>query len=266
MVSLSLTDSRKMELVLIPPGEFLLGSPDGPADERPVSRVRIERPFYMSRHEVTNEQFRALVDPSHNSGHVAWRSIDWRGEGYPLSGATQPVVRVSYRQAMEFCKALSVSSGKTVRLPTEAQWEWACRAGSDKPMWYGTADDDFSKAENLAGREQRRFAFHGKRKWYLRDDRFDDGSMITAPVGSYHPNPWGLHDMHGNVCEWTRSAYYAHPNGRDVGTNQNTEPDRVIRGGSWSSRPTRARSSFRWKYPTWMKVHNVGFRVIIEAE
>ncbi len=265
-VSLSLTDSRRMEFVLIPPGEFPMGTSDGPADERPVARARIGKPFYMSCHEVTNEQFRALVDPNHNSGHVAWRSIDWRGEGYPLSGATQPVVRVSYRQAMEFCRALSVSSEKTIRLPTEAQWEWACRAGSDKPMWYGTADDDFSKVENLAGREQRRFAFSGKRKWYLRDDRFDDGSMITAPVGSYRPNPWGLHDMHGNVCEWTRSAYHPHPNGRRDNSRQKAEPDRVIRGGSWSARPARARSTFRWKYPTWMKVHNVGFRVIIEAE
>ncbi len=168
-------------------------------------------------------------------------------------------------------------------LPTEAQWEWACRAGSDTPLWYGTLDDDFSPFENLAGHEQVRFAFSGKRKWYLRDDHFDDGYLVTAPVGSYRPNPWGLYDIAGNVCEWTRSSYRPYPYDSDDGRNEipiragsstekradaGIEPDanveKVVRGGSWYLPPRFARSAWRWKYPAWRKVFNVGFRVIIE--
>ena len=236
-LSLDVADGLKIELMLIPPGESPMGD--------------IDSPFYMGRCEVTNAQFAALADREHNSGHVSWFSIDWRGEGYPLFRPDQPVVRVSWHQAREFCGALSAKTGKQVGLPTEAQWEWACRAGSATAMWYGGLDDDFSKSENLAGRELRGLAFRGKRKWYLRDDRFDDGQMVTAKVGSYRPNPWGLHDMHGNVCEWTRSAQAG---------------EKVTRGGSWYDKPNRATSAFRWRYPAWRKVHNVGFRVIVAVD
>ena len=255
-ISLEIAGGQTLELVLIPAGEFIMGQPNGPEDERPVAPVRINEPFYMCRCEVTNAQFRALVDPAHNSGVVSWRSIDWRGEGYPLTKPDQPAVRVSWAQAMEFCAALSARTGRRVTLPTEAQWEWACRAGSDMPLWYGGLDADFSKLENLSGREAQGFAFKRKRRWYLRDDRFDDGHMVTAPVGSYRANPWGLHDMAGNVCEWTLTSYRPYP----------YEPDglgeKVVRGGSWFDKPNRCRSAFRWKYAAWRKVHNVGFRVV----
>ena len=264
-IRLDVADGLAMDFVLIPPGEFLMGDGDGSQDERPPARVCIKKPFYMSRCEVTNAQFAALVDPAHNSGHVSWRSIDWRGEGYPLSDPRQPAVRVSWHEAMAFCKALAEKTGRAISLPTEAQWEWACRAGSDEPLWYGGLDDDFSTRENLAGREQRGFAFKLKRKWYLRDDRFDDGHMVAAPVGSYRPNPWGLHDMAGNVCEWTRSAYRAYPYDSRAGREAaSADGDKVVRGGSWYDRPNRARSALRWKYPPWRKVHNVGFRLVME--
>ena len=266
-ITLQVADGLKIDLALIPPGEFVMGDPDGPRDERPAARVRVHNAFYMSRHEVTNAQFAALVDPYHFSSFVSWRSIDWRGEGYPLFKPGQPAVRVSWRQAMAFCKALSARTRKTVTLPTEAQWEWACRAGADTPLWYGGLDDDFSALENLAGREQRRFAFGGKRKWYLRDDRFDDRAMVTAAVGSYKPNPWGLCDMAGNVAEWTRTACRPYPYDAADGRDQPTpDGDKVVRGGSWFDKPNRARSAFRWKYPAWRRVHNVGFRVIVELK
>ena len=184
-LALELPDESVIELALIPPGEFVMGDAEGAADERDLARVRIDRPFYMARHEVTNAQMAAVGRSDHFSGHVGWRSIDWRGEGHVLSAPEQPAVRVSWHEAMAFCRALSAQSGRHVTLPTEAQWEWAARAGSDSPFWFGTLDDDFSAFENLAGREQRNFAFGGKRKWYLRDDRFDDRSLVTAKVGSY---------------------------------------------------------------------------------
>ena len=264
-IKLDLADGIAMELVLVPAGEFVMGEARGPDDEAPLSRVRIDTPFYMSRCEVTNAQFRALADPNHNSGVVQWRSIDWRGEGYHLNGADQPTVRASWQQAMEFCAALSTKTGRRITLPTEAQWEWACRAGADTPLWYGGTDDDFSKRENLSGHEARRFAFKGKRKWYLRDDRFDDGHMVTAPVGTLGANAWGLHDMAGNVCEWTRTVYRPYPYGpSDRRENPSSTDDKVVRGGSWFDKPNRGRSAFRWKYPAWRRVHNVGFRVIAE--
>ncbi|NQT54512.1 SUMF1/EgtB/PvdO family nonheme iron enzyme [bacterium] len=263
-LTLKVADGLPMGFVLIPPGEFVMGDPAGPPDERLSARVAIRRPFYLGRCEVTNAQFAALGEPAHRSGVVGWRSIDWRGEGHPLSAPDQPAVRVSWRQAMAFCEALSAKTRKRVALPTEAQWEWACRAGSMAPLWYGGLDDDFSSFENLAGREQRRFAFSGKRKWYLRDDRFDDGAMVTAAVGSFRANPWGLHDMAGNACEWTRTAYRPYPYDPGDGRDQPSPGgEKVVRGGSWFDKPNRARSAFRWKYPAWRKVHNVGFRVIV---
>jgi formylglycine-generating enzyme required for sulfatase activity len=204
-----------------------------------------------------------VVSPTHDSGHEGWRSIDWRGEGYDLDSPDQPAVRVSWHEALRFCQRLSDKSGLHITLPTEAQWEWACRGGTATPMWYGDVDDDFSTAENLAGREQQQFAFRAKRKWYLRDDRYDDGALITTTIGSYRSNPWGLYDMHGNASEWTRSTYVDQPSsdaGEPTGDN-----DRVVRGGSWYVRPKDATSGFRWKYPPWRRVFNVAFRIVVET-
>lgn len=264
-VSIDLANDLTLDLVLIPTGDFPMGDPLGDPDERTVVQARIERPFYIGRCEVTNEQFRAMVDPDHRSGHVGWRSIDWRGEGHSLDEPRQPVVRISWHQAQEFCRVLSARTGHRFRLPSEAEWEWACRAGSSTPLWYGTADDDFSKSENLAGKEQQRFAFQGKRKWYLRDDRYDDGYLITAPVGSYRPNAWGLYDMAGNVAEWTATSYVSHPCADCAPPAAAPTPQTVIvKGGSWYDPPSHSRSASRWKYPPWRKIHNVGFRVVME--
>ena len=99
-----------------------------------------------------------------------------------------------------------------------------------------------------------------------RDERFDDQALVTVDVGRYRPNAWGLHDMHGNVWEWTRSAYKAYPYRDDDGRNHLAAGDRgVVRGGSWQDRPERCRSAFRLSYPTWQKVHDVGLRVVCEV-
>jgi formylglycine-generating enzyme required for sulfatase activity len=258
-----------LEFVLVPAGAFVLGDAQGAPDERRTSRVRIARPFYMSRCEITNAQFAALVDPLHDSGHADWLSIDWRGEGYPLTAANQPVVRVSQQEATAFCLALGKKLGRCIALPSEAEWEWACRAGSTAPLWYGDFNTDFSRLENLAGREQRELAFQAKPKWFLRDDRFDDRMLVSAPVGSFQPNPWGLCDMAGNVAEWTRTAYRADPDaaaGNVHDSSGDPQIERVVRGGSWRSRPTDATSARRWKYPAWRKVFDVGFRVVLEVD
>ncbi len=100
-----------------------------------------------------------------------------------------------------------------------------------------------------------------------RDERYDDAALVTADVGSYRPNTWGLHDMHGNVWEWTRSAYRPYPyRADDAGNDPAGTERRVVRGGSWRDRPKRCRSGFRLSYPAWQPVFNVGFRVVCRVE
>jgi len=262
----------ELKFVCIPAGEFVMGDPTGEPGERPVARVRIDKPFWMSQFEITNEQF-ARFDPGHDSRFQdkgSWMFNEW-DLGWPLNQPQQPVVRVSWGQAMAFCRWLSEQSGEPATLPTEAQWEWACRAGTDSDLSYGGLDTEFSAHANMADATMRDLAYDARDQnppdIVPRDDRFDDGELVTACVGSYRPNAWGLYDMHGNVCEWTRSSYAPYPyrpnDGRDDLDDSQTK---VVRGGSWYDRPKRCRSAFRLDYPAWQKVYNVGFRVIIEAD
>jgi len=292
----------KMKLVRIPAGTFVMGDPNGQADERPLARVSISRDFWMGVCEVTNEQYHRF-DPDHESGYFTKRFQGPDGPGLSLAGANQPVVRVSWEQALGFCRWLSQETGLKFTLPTEAQWEYACRAGSQRPLSYGEVDKDFSQWANVAdkslsvrpgptgGLESNITAHFGKGILesavyggnVLCDIRFDDGTVATANVGSYRPNDWGLYDMHGNACEWTRTTYRPYPYKADTGKHASDRRDgrdyptkagprlllagagrKVVRGGSWCDRPKRCRSAFRLSYPTWQRVHNVGFRVICE--
>jgi formylglycine-generating enzyme required for sulfatase activity len=257
-----------MEFVRIPAGTFVMGDPEGAPDERPPSVVRIERPFWMARCEVSNEQF-AQFDPSHDS-RFEHRSSWWFDEeyiGWPLNRPKQPVVRVSWQEAVAFCRWLSAKLGETVTLPTEAQWEWACRAGAATPLNYGDLNTDFSPHANLGDASLRKLADEGWRPkspdLVPKDPRFNDGALVTSDVGRYQPNAWGLHDMHGNAAEWTRSNYRPYPYREEAGEPADRK---VVRGGSWRDRPKLSRSASRWGYAPWQKVFNVGFRVILEPE
>jgi formylglycine-generating enzyme required for sulfatase activity len=183
------------------------------------------------------------------------------------------VVRVSWNRAVAFCRWLSARTGRRIDLPTEAQWEYACRAGAAAPLWYGPTDADFSRFANVSDATHQAvdpFGWSGRPQvippWRPADTRFDDGNRVSAPVGTYAPNPWGLHDVHGNVAEWTRSAYRPYPYREDDGRNR---PDaagrRVVRGGSWYDRPDRCRSAFRQPYRRDQGVYDVGFRIVYEA-
>ena len=214
------------------------------------------KPFWMGATEVTNEQF-AAFDSEHDSRVEMGDYILFSpGErGFPLNRPDQPVVRVSWNRAMEFCEWLSKQTGRNVTLPTVEQWEHACRAETATPFWYGTADTDFSLFANLADRSFHRidpFGWAGWRDalpdWRPADTRFDDHSRVSAPVGSYRPNPWGLYDMHGNVAEWTRSG----------------GEKKIVCGGSWYDVPARSRTGFRQHYRPEQPVFDVGFRIVIE--
>ncbi len=268
--TVDLGEGVSLELARIPAGSFIMGSADGPADEFPPSVVPIDRPLWMSRYEVTNEQF-AQFDPQHESRYEHRGSWIFSEEylGWPLDRPRQPVVRVSWNEATAFCRWLSAKTGLRFALPTEAQWEYACRAGTATPFSFGTADADFSPFANLADVTIRDLAHKswGPRTPDIvpRDERFDDGMLVSADVGHFKPNVWGLYDMHGNVAEWTRSVFQPHPD-RDHDGRKAVSADepRVVRGGSWRDRPARATSSFRLAYPPYHRVFNVGFRVVCE--
>jgi formylglycine-generating enzyme required for sulfatase activity len=269
---IDLGNDFKLEMALIPAGRFVMGDTNGSQDESPPAVVKIARPFWMSKFEVTNALY-ARFDPSHDSKYEhkgSWMFNEW-DLGWPLNHPNQPVVRISWKEAMAFCRWLSDKIGQKVSLPTEAQWEWACRAGTDSPLYYGDLDTDFSEFGNMADFTMRDLAYDARDQYppdlVPRDSRFNDKNLVTTNVGSYRPNPWGLHDMHGNVWEWTRSTYQPYPYRPGDGRNDVVEIGRkVARGGSWYDRPKRCRSAFRLSYRPWQKVYNVGFRVVVESD
>ncbi len=270
--TLDLGDGVTLDLVRIPPGSFIMGDPQGTPDERPLASVRIDKSFWMGKCEVSNEQF-AKFNPAHDS-RFEHRSSWWFDEeytGWPLKQPQQPVVRVSWEETMEFCRWLSNKTGAKVTLPTEAQWEWACRAGTNMPFSYGGLDTDFSAFGNMGDASLRKLADEGWRPkspdLIPKDNRSNDGALVTCAIGRYAPNAWGLYDMHGNASEWTRSNYHPYPyRAYDDRKTDATGSNKTIRGGSWRDRPAHCRSASRWSYAPWQKVFNVGFRVIIEAD
>lgn len=268
--SIDLGQGVTLELTRIPTGSFVMGDTSGAPDEMPPAAVSVETPFWMGQFEITNEQY-ARFDGAHDSrfehkgswvfseGHLGW----------PLNRPKQPVVRVSWDEAVAFCEWLSDRTGQTVTLPTESQWEWACRAGTDTSMFFGDLDSDFSAYANMADATIRQMAYDTDGRYTMdltpREPRYNDRHLVTAKVGTYQPNPWGLYDMHGNVGEWTRSVYKPYPYRAGDGRNDlGSDGSRVVRGGSWRDRPKRCTSAYRLNYPKEQKVFNVGFRIVIQ--
>jgi formylglycine-generating enzyme required for sulfatase activity len=263
--TVDLAENIQLNLVLIPAGRFVMGDREGPPDETPQAVVEIERPFYLGQFEVTNQQY-AVFDPSHDVGYISFYNKDHSSRGEVVDRDTQPVIRVSWDRAMDFCQWLSDKTGRQISLPTEAQWEWACRAGTDTPLAFGAPSDDFGRWANLADQRVNGLTRRDSPNWIPSIDTVDDGATVTQTVGRYQPNAWGLYDMHGNVVEWTRTAYRPYPydaaDGRDAPAADGL---RSVRGGSFYDRPHRARSGFRQYYQPWQRVFNVGFRVVMQV-
>jgi formylglycine-generating enzyme required for sulfatase activity len=221
----------KMEMVLIPAGEFMMGSPDSDraasSDEKPQHRVRITQPFYMGKYPVTQEQWTAVMgdNPSHS-----------------VKGPKNPVEWVSWSDCLRFLRQLNekAGGGKWV-FPTEAQWEYACRAGSTTIFCFG--DDESGLAD------------YG---WF---DKNSGGK--SHPVGEKKPNAWGLYDMHGNVWQWVLDwydpGYYAH-SPTDDPTGPATGTDRVSHGGCWYSSARSARSANHGRIEPDHHGSHLGFR------
>jgi formylglycine-generating enzyme required for sulfatase activity len=248
----------------IPAGSYVMGDVNGAPNEFPQQKVDIAKPFWMATTEVSLEQYQQF-NPKHRNGYYDRHYKDQVNPGYPMDNPKFPVIRVSCDDAMAFCRWLSGKTGKKVAIPTEQQWEWAARAGTATPFYWGDLNTDFGKFANLADRQIKKLAVKGvnpqpianpDKYWdfELKDARFDDGVLHLAEVGHYQPNGFGLYDMIGNVAQWTSSDYIQRP-GR-----------KVVRGGSWSDRPKDATASTRWGYPNWHRPFNVGFRVILESD
>ncbi|QDV91080.1 Serine/threonine-protein kinase pkn1 [Phycisphaerae bacterium RAS2] len=203
-LTLDLGGGVKLDLVLIPAGEFMMGSPDDEedrdSDEGPQHRVRISKPFYMGKYEVTQAQWQAIMGSNPSR---------FKGDG------TLPVDSVSWEDCQAFCKKLSSRSGKEVRLPSEAEWEYACRAGTTTRFCFGDSDSSL-----------------GSYAWY--DENSDNK---THSVGGKRANAWGLHDMHGNVWEWCEDTHHDNYTGAPTDgrawTTGGKQTSRVLRGGSW---------------------------------
>lgn len=265
---IELADGISLELIRIDPGTFVAGSDTGYPNEQPAHPETIDRPFLIGRVEISNAQYRCF-DPAHDSGLETGEAYQFGDDerGFTLNRPAQPVVRVSWNDAMAFCEWISRKTGKHCSLPTEMQWEYACRAGTTDSLFYGTLDDDFSRYANLSDATHHSVYYphvpDALPPWRPADVRFDDGWRVSAPVGTFKPNPWGLHDMHGNAAEWTRSDYRPYA---QTATCDETRPRKVVRGGSWLDCPKRARSAFRAHYEPTQIIHDVGFRVVCDLD
>ena len=214
-----------MKLELIPPGTFTMGSPPGEDgrydDEGPQHSVEITKPFYLGTYPVTRGQFAAFVqdDGYRTEAETANDKSTWRN---PFGSYNQtdddPVVEVTWNDAGKFCAWLSKKEGKPCELPTEAEWEYACRAGTTTAFSFG---DDPKALGDYA--------------WYA-----NNSGNHTHPVGVKAPNPWGLYDMHGDVWQWCADNYdkdyYAKSPIKDP-KDTNSGQSRVLRGGSWNGDP-----------------------------
>ena len=227
-LTLDLGGAVTMELVLIPAGEFMMGSPNSESgresEEGPQHRVRITKPFYMGKYEVTQAQYERIMGKNPSK----------------FKGASNPVEEVSWNDATEFCRKLSQRSGRKVRLPTEAEWEYACRAGSTTRFCFGDNDNGL-----------------GNYAWYL----INSGGK-THPVGAKRANAWGLHDMHGNVWEWCADWDGLYPSGAvSDPSGPRSGSSRVLRGGSWHAYGRHCRSAGRYGSGPTGRCYSLGFRV-----
>jgi formylglycine-generating enzyme required for sulfatase activity len=247
-----------LDFVWIPGGCFLMGSPQSEKnraeDEGPVHEVCVDG-FWMSRTEVTNRQFRNF-QKDHDSRSYA---------GHSLNGDSQPAVFVTWLDANNFAQWLTGQNGGqyTFRLPTEAEWEYACRAGTETPRYWGEDESKGCMYENVADLTAQK---------QLGMDTFfecDDGYAATAPVGSFQPNPFGLYDMLGNVLQWCADvygvdSYVRHDRSNPQFTDESMGQSRVIRGGSWHGGPDSIRCATRGSgLPEGMN-DDLGFRIIRE--
>jgi len=291
-VPIDVDNSLGMKLKLIPAGEFVMGSsadePENQSDELPAHRVRITKPFYLGVYEVTIGEFRPFVEATNyqtdaeKDGRGGWGytgnddrpfkrepKYTWRETGFPQKD-DQPVVNVSWNDAVAFCEWLSKKESQTYRLPTEAEWEYACRAGTATRYAHGSDAEGIERVGNVADATMNQkfvewIKFNKVDREKIGTANHNDGYVFTSPVGKFQPNAFGLYDLQGNVWEWCSdwdsTTYY-----RDSPTDDPQGPasgkSKIRRGGSWLHSPTFSRSAQRRRYAPEKRNSPIGFRVV----
>ena len=279
-----ITNSIGTKLILIPSGKFLMGSPKNEKDRNDNEQqhaVEITKPFYLGVHTVTIGQFRQFVDDAgyqteaEKDGQGAWgydpdkkayetgKQYNWQHAGWKQTD-DHPVVNVTWNDAVAFCDWLSKKEGKTYRLPTEAEWEYSCRAGTKTRFWCGDEEETLKPVANMADASL-------KEKWPAASGAvgavvpWDDGYPFTAPVGKFNANAFGLCDMHGNVWQWC-ADWYDGDYYKDSPAQDPQGPDsgefRVFRGGSFANVPRYCRSAYRDGFVPSRRNYDIGFRVV----
>ena len=269
-------------VVVIPTGSFTMGSPESEeghrSSEEPQREVKIDTGFALGRDDVTVAEFRAFVNDANyvtdaekfgsssiyneESGRISdhkgttWRD-DYLGE---RAADTLPVIHVSWNDAVAYAQWLSARTGKTYRLPSEAEFEYALRAGKSTRYPWGDGNP-FKIYENVTGSE---LSPHLKRSWAKAFPRYDDNAWGPAPVGKYLANAFGLFDMNGNVSKWVADCWHDNYTRAPADSKAWVNPGcaaHVVRGGSWGSAPDQVRSAYRLAAPTETRSARVGFRV-----
>ncbi len=250
------TNSLGMQFAWVEPGSFLMGSPDGktptgvPAeyqrsDEETPHKVTLTKGFHMGVHLVNQAQWERVMGKDANlSKFVGWN----RNEQKRL-----PVDSVTWEDCQGFYRKLGAREGRTYKLPTEAQWEYACRAGTRTAFWWG--DSITADQANYDGNFT-----------YGKDSKNGAHRKSTTPVDSFRANPWGLYDMHGNLYQWCEDVYQPYPEDAvidAIGVTERATDVRVQRGGSWYSYPNRCRAAYRSRGAPAMRFDDVGCRVVL---
>ena len=245
-------NSIGMKFVWIPPGTFLMGSPKEEKHRNPIEtphKVRLTKGFYMGVYTVTQDQWMKVMGGKNPSGFDK-EKFGGKEKLTDMEKTMMPVESVSWNDCQEFLKKLRETDAKPYRLPTEAEWEYACRAGTTTPFHFGeTISTDQANHDG----DQ----VYGNGKKGVRRNK-------TTPVGSFPANAFGLHDMHGNLYQWCQDWYGDYPQG-DVTDPQGPEKGqaRVLRGGSWKSNPVSCRSAERLWYEPGTRFNLYGFRVAL---
>ena len=241
----SIIKTPDMTFNKIPAGTFLMGSPETEKDRKDREhqhKVTISKAFYMQTTEVTQGQWKAVMGTE-----------PWKRKYNIKEGANYPAVYVNWSDAVAYCKKLSEKEGKTYRLPTEAEWEYTCRAGT-QTTWSSGND------EKVLGD----YAWHGN-----ANNVGEQLLPYAYQVGLKKPNAFGLYDMHGNVYEWCHDYYgedYYKQSPEKDPTGPTSGPHRVLRGGSVSIRVRLTRSAYRLRYIAALRQDNIGFRVVRELD
>ena len=262
-----------------------MGADDtGEVNERPRHEVHIEKSFYVAAHEVTFAQFRRFVSATRyktqaEDSKILGQGFDsakrdmsrpprspytWRNTGFEQND-NSPVVNVSWHDAVAYCRWLSDKDGRAFRLPTEAEWEYVCRAGTETAYHWGNSLRRLSGRENFAD-QSLKLAVRETCPMWKHCESWNDRYTFTAPVGAFRPNAFGLYDMHGNVAEWCEDFYVEDRYLKLAGFRALDGKQRVYRGGSFFDAADTARSAKRRAMAPDVPLANIGFRVVMELK